>query len=82
MTSNDVPVPGGSAGRRRALGRGPGAEPVASPVEAESELAEAESEPVAEAEAPAGTGEPEEASDGVFKVRLANFEGPSICCSS
>ncbi|MDT0485729.1 segregation and condensation protein A [Streptomyces doebereineriae] len=76
MTSNDVPVPGGSAGRRRALGRGPGAEPVASPVEAESELAEAESEPVAEAEAPAGTGEREEASDGVFKVRLANFEGP------
>ena len=90
MTSNDVPVPGGSAGRRRVLGRGPGAEPVASSVEvesepveaesdlaeAESDLAEAESEPVAEAEAPAGTGEREEASDGVFKVRLANFEGP------
>ncbi|MEV3914756.1 segregation and condensation protein A [Streptomyces canus] len=97
MTSNDVPVPGGSAGRRRVLGRGPGAEPVASPAEVESEPAEVESEPVevesepvavesgpvetesepvAEAEAPAGTGEREEASDGVFKVRLANFEGP------
>lgn len=76
MTSNDVPVPGGSAGRRRALGRGPGAEPVASLVEAESELAEAESEPVAETEAPAGTDGREVASDGVFKVRLANFEGP------
>ncbi|MFF7547026.1 segregation/condensation protein A [Streptomyces canus] len=139
MTSNDVPVPGGSAGRRRALGRGPGAEPVASPaegesapveadsepveadsgpveaesapleadsepveadsapleadsepveadsgpveaesapLEADSEPVQAESAPVAEAEAPAGTGEREEASDGVFKVRLANFEGP------
>ncbi|CAM5651089.1 segregation/condensation protein A [Streptomyces canus] len=188
MTSNDAPVPGGSAGRRRALGRGPGAEPVASPVEgdsapaeaksapleadsepveaesgpveadsgplvaksapleagsepveaesgpveadsgpveadsgplvaksapleadsepveaesgpveadsgplvaksapleagsepvqADSEPLEADSAPVAEVEAPAGTGEREEASDGVFKVRLANFEGP------
>ncbi|MFE2217616.1 segregation and condensation protein A [Streptomyces canus] len=97
MTSNDVPVPGGSAGRRRVLGRGPGAEPVASPVEvesepveaasesvearsesveAQSEPVEARSEPVVEAEAPAETGEREEASDGVFKVRLANFEGP------
>lgn len=46
------------------------------PVEAESGPVEAESAPVAEVEAPAGTGEREEASDGVFKVRLANFEGP------
>ncbi|MEV7739071.1 segregation/condensation protein A [Streptomyces sp. NPDC088921] len=97
MTSNDVPVPGGSAGRRRVLGRGAGAEPAASPVEVESEPVEVETEsvevetepveaeiepfevetePVAEAEAPAGTGERDEASDGVFKVRLANFEGP------
>ncbi|MFI6438327.1 segregation and condensation protein A [Streptomyces sp. NPDC050759] len=97
MTSNDVPVPGGSAGRRRVLGRGPGAEPVASPVEVETEPVGVETEPVgvetepvdvatepvgvatepvAEAGAPAGIGEREEASDGVFKVRLANFEGP------
>ncbi|MET8081780.1 segregation/condensation protein A [Streptomyces sp. NPDC005303] len=97
MTSNDVPVPGGSTGRRRVLGRGPGADPVAAPVGADSEPVGAGSEsaevgsepvraygesagvdrePVAEAEAPAGTGERDEASDGVFKVRLANFEGP------
>ncbi|MFI8070993.1 segregation and condensation protein A [Streptomyces sp. NPDC086033] len=92
MTSNDVPVPGGSAGRRRVLGRGAGAEPAAAPVEAESEPVEVEiesvevetepvdieTEPAAEAaaEAPAGTGERDEASDGVFKVRLVNFEGP------
>ncbi|MFL5996809.1 MAG: segregation/condensation protein A [Streptomyces sp.] len=120
MTSNDVPPPGGSAGRRRVLGRGPGTEPVASPAEVDSGPAEVESGPVeavsgpaelvsgpveavsgpaelvsgpaeavsgpaelvsgpaAEAEvgAPDGTGERGEASDGVFKVRLANFEGP------
>jgi segregation and condensation protein A len=80
MTSNGFPpVAGASAGRRRALGRGaPGAEP--------------ESLSVAEAEAPAEAGGPldeppavesqeiadvpQEPADGVFKVRLANFEGP------
>src|SRR3954470_19913274 len=76
MTSNDVPVPGGSAGRRRVLGRGPVGEPVASPVETGTEPVETGTQQAAEAEAPAGTGEREEASDGVFKVRLANFEGP------
>ncbi|MEV5878136.1 segregation/condensation protein A [Streptomyces sp. NPDC052101] len=88
MTSNDVPVPGAGAGRRRALGRGPGAvrvEPVSPPAEsepapAESEPVAAESEPVAEvvatAESEPGAAEPEEPRDGVFKVRLANFEGP------
>ncbi|MFD8302260.1 segregation and condensation protein A [Streptomyces sp. NPDC059690] len=98
MTSNDVPSPGAGAGRRRALGRGPGTAPVEAPeaapegapavvpavvsevvpadVEAEAEpepevLPEPEPEPEglpeAAAEAPA---------DGVFKVRLSNFEGP------
>ncbi|WP_330303548.1 MULTISPECIES: segregation/condensation protein A [unclassified Streptomyces] len=156
MTSNDVPVPaGGSAGRRRALGRGPGAAPPAEapaevlPPSAEPEPPAAEGEPLvedgsssadrgalrppvppggttahnaggaaeeppaaarteapaepetsagpeapaepealagpeasAEPEAPAGAEapvEPEapaEAGDGVFKVRLSNFEGP------
>ncbi|WP_225838236.1 ScpA family protein [Streptomyces sp. NK08204] len=84
MTSNDVPLPGAGAGagRRRALGRGPGALPaepvlveagVPEPVVAEAgvpepALTEAGPEPL-----PA---EPEPASDGVFKVRLSNFEGP------
>ncbi|MET9394952.1 segregation/condensation protein A [Streptomyces sp. NPDC006624] len=136
MTSNASPPPsGGPAGRRRALGRGPGAapaEPAAPPVEAASSQAEydtAEEEPAtpeggsagpavsagsagepgeagagpsaAEAQAaaepvgaPGGvepSGAPERAAsapdrepqddgtgsgDGVFKVRLANFEGP------
>ncbi|WP_208031448.1 segregation and condensation protein A [Streptomyces cyanogenus] len=137
MTSNGAPAPGAPAGRRRALGRGPGAapaEPVATPAEA-LEPAPAEGaapapveapeavrveapEPVrAEAAGPAPaeaperrlsepeppgvpsgepeaevpqqpqepsrghrdgqeTREPEESPDGVFKVRLANFEGP------
>ncbi|MET8564239.1 segregation/condensation protein A [Streptomyces flaveolus] len=95
MTSNGAPAPGTSAGRRRALGRGPGASPdepavvaaeapepelpepdpaepdPAEPVPAVLELSESElSGPV-----PSGP-EPETASDGVFKVRLANFEGP------
>ncbi|MFF4353941.1 segregation and condensation protein A [Streptomyces sp. NPDC001530] len=134
MTSNDVPVPAsGSAGRRRALGRGPGAAPLAEPpaevlppAEAEPEfVSPAEAEPVAPAAegeslaaagssaadrgalcppspklsasleqggppSPSGTiahdagggseapsaPEPEEPNDGVFKVRLSNFEGP------
>ncbi|MFE6363227.1 segregation and condensation protein A [Streptomyces sp. NPDC057806] len=87
MTSNDAPVPGtgASGGRRRALGRGPGAvrpaepEPEALPVEGEGER-EAEAGAV-EPEPEAGAAGPESAEtpgsdDGVFKVRLANFEGP------
>ncbi|HEY8983283.1 MAG TPA: segregation/condensation protein A [Streptomyces sp.] len=69
MTSNDASLPPGApAGRRRALGRGPGggndspgAEPVTEPAPA----------PVPEVAAPEET-----APDGVFKVRLVNFEGP------
>ncbi|MFE5374766.1 segregation and condensation protein A [Streptomyces mirabilis] len=133
MTSNDTSVPAGSGGRRRVLGRGPGATPVPTeerdgrpeePAEERVEPAEeptvdgrAESveEPVEAAaetapelpadtapEPPAGdspadtalesstagppadtalepsAGPPAqaEAGDGVFKVRLANFEGP------
>ncbi|MFJ8535172.1 segregation and condensation protein A [Streptomyces sp. NPDC093591] len=137
MTSNDVPTPGAGAsgGRRRALGRGPGAAPVvpsAEPVPAPhaESLSVAEVESPAEAggplcppvpppvsEGPGGTpcgtpahngGRPEtelqavepeqpepgeaqdsgsmqdsgetqgpgEPDDGVFKVRLSNFEGP------
>ncbi|GAQ57328.1 segregation and condensation protein A [Streptomyces acidiscabies] len=58
MTSYDTSSAAGTpAGRRRALGRGPGAE---------------EDPPVPE-EAPVRE---EVAPDGVFKVRLANFEGP------
>ncbi|MFF2518189.1 segregation/condensation protein A [Streptomyces sp. NPDC058086] len=141
MTSNDTSVPAGSGGRRRVLGRGPGATPVptegrdgrpeervesaeGAPVEGRAESAEgppvegrAESaeEPVeaaeetapelpahesaeppaetapespAQAEAPAGperlprsdgaaeSAASDEVADGVFKVRLANFEGP------
>lgn len=126
MTSNDTSVPAGSGGRRRVLGRGPGATPVPTeerdgrpeervesaegpppvagraesveesveePVEAAAETAP---EPPAAhppvdtapespaADPPADTAlepSPEppaqaEAGDGVFKVRLANFEGP------
>ncbi|MFF5537543.1 segregation and condensation protein A [Streptomyces cinerochromogenes] len=108
MTSNGAPVPGVSAGRRRALGRGPGAapdEPVAVPAEtpgpelpepeptgpeltgpAHGEPEPTEPEPTEpeptgpEPTGPEPTGpepaEPEPASDGVFKVRLSNFEGP------
>ncbi|MFJ4648494.1 segregation and condensation protein A [Streptomyces bobili] len=92
MTSNDpAPAPGAPAGRRRALGRGPGAAPaepqerpeavVPEPVaEPEPEpVAEPEPEPVAEPEpAPVAdsAGSSPEPPDGVFKVRLANFEGP------
>ncbi|MFJ1607706.1 segregation and condensation protein A [Streptomyces sp. NPDC088253] len=126
MTSNDTSVPAGSGGRRRVLGRGPGATPVPTeerdgrpeerveptegpsaegrtesveePVEAAAETAPEEplpEEPLPEASLPeppaqaealvapeAPRTEPEhtvpagEAGDGVFKVRLANFEGP------
>ncbi|MFE0522596.1 segregation and condensation protein A [Streptomyces sp. NPDC058954] len=101
MTSNDVPSPGAGAGRRRALGRGPGAAPAEPPavVEPASEVPAFE-EPASEvaavvappSEAPAveeppvvdvtepgahpEPAEPQETGDGVFKVRLANFEGP------
>ncbi|MEV0471594.1 segregation and condensation protein A [Streptomyces prunicolor] len=86
MTSNDAPASGAPAGRRRALGKGPGTAP-----EPEAEIAVVvavpepgavveESEAVAE-EPEAAVEEPsavsaEEPDDGVFKVRLANFEGP------
>ncbi|MGW1727940.1 segregation/condensation protein A [Streptomyces sp. NPDC002306] len=134
MTSNDAPVPGAPAGRRRALGRGPGATAAQAPVTApEPGTAVSEPEPDPEAVVPApepGTAVPErpepepeadvptpepkadvptadpetvvptpdpeavvpepepesayepgpaavpEPVDGVFKVRLANFEGP------
>jgi segregation and condensation protein A len=115
MTSNDVPAPGTPAGRRRALGKGPGAasapvvaavavepepevvepevaepepEPEAVVPEPEPEVVVPEPEPVSEPEPvpvlqaphdspgdPAPT-EPQEPGDGVFKVRLSNFEGP------
>ncbi|MFE2569208.1 segregation and condensation protein A [Streptomyces mirabilis] len=102
MTSNDTSVPAGSGGRRRVLGRGPGATPV--PTEERDGRPE---ERVASAEGPPAEGPPAEgpveaaaetapeppvadppvdtvpeppaqaeAGDGVFKVRLANFEGP------
>ncbi|MFE7276384.1 segregation/condensation protein A [Streptomyces sp. NPDC057623] len=102
MTSNDVPASasGAAAGRRRALGRGPGAAPPAPPAEpgeppAESSTvvdAEPEHEPpVAEPaqlpepdpgppsaapEPPQVGADAQEPDDGVFKVRLSNFEGP------
>src|SRR5690349_13594128 len=52
MTSNDVPAPGAgsSGGRRRVLGRGPGAAPVAP--SAEPEPARVEPEPVGPEPAP------------------------------
>ncbi|MCN9243956.1 segregation/condensation protein A [Streptomyces sp. RY43-2] len=60
MTSYDGSVPAtGPAGRRRALGRGPGGAP--------------EPAPVPPAEDPRPEAGPD---DGVFTVRLANFEGP------
>ncbi|MFD8815771.1 segregation and condensation protein A [Streptomyces sp. NPDC059627] len=101
MTSTDVPASGSGPGRRRALGRGPGA-PVAEvegPAEAGGALcppvpppvpegpggtpsgtpahnaSEPEEEPGAVEPQPLDTA-PSEVPDGVFKVRLANFEGP------
>ncbi|MET7895743.1 segregation and condensation protein A [Streptomyces mirabilis] len=112
MTSNDTSVPAGSGGRRRVLGRGPGATPVPTeerdgrpeervesaegpPIDGRAESVEESVEEPVEATAetapespaadpPADTAlepSPEppaqaEAGDGVFKVRLANFEGP------
>ncbi|MGV9392668.1 segregation and condensation protein A [Streptomyces olivaceus] len=118
MTSNDAshPGPGPRAGRRRALGRGPGepsappaaeapVAPVAPPIAQTPSEAPSDAEgapapqvpPVAVApdetlpgtapSAPAAPSAlsapdtppehaPEGAGDGVFKVRLANFEGP------
>ncbi|MEU7562765.1 segregation and condensation protein A [Streptomyces eurythermus] len=106
MTWNEAPAPGAPAGRRRALGRGPGAgpaEPVAVPAEPAEPVegeppehghAEPEPEPASpepgptepeprhaepepgQTEPESGAAVPESASDGVFKVRLANFEGP------
>ncbi|MFI7501950.1 segregation and condensation protein A [Streptomyces sp. NPDC049687] len=78
-SSNDVPAPGAAGGRRRALGRGPGTAPVPVEPEPEPEPVVAVQEPVAPV-APApdpgpGPG-PDQTPDGVFKVRLANFEGP------
>ncbi|MER5752097.1 segregation/condensation protein A [Streptomyces sp. NPDC002088] len=106
MTSNDASASGPSAGRRRALGRGPGgpaapvatadavaaAEPAPEVVVPESAPApevvvlvpepepevvvpEPEPEPEASPREP-GPAEPRDSADGVFKVRLANFEGP------
>ncbi|WP_306190859.1 ScpA family protein [Streptomyces sp. MK5] len=86
MTSNDVPAPGANAGRRRALGRGPGAprpappaEPVVSPpaeiLEPEP-LAEIPAAPEVLEKTPPEVPEENGSSDGVFKVRLSNFEGP------
>ncbi|QWB26545.1 MULTISPECIES: ScpA family protein [Streptomyces] len=105
MTSNASPPPAdGPTGRRRALGRGPGAPrvepepPPPSPAEAWPEVAPLEPvapaeptaaeasgpvaervepvEPVVPVEAAAGAEAPGDVADGVFKVRLANFEGP------
>ncbi|MFM9595391.1 segregation and condensation protein A [Streptomyces scabiei] len=97
MTSFDSsrPASGGSAGRRRALGKGPSAPPVeqaerVEPVEApwssgdggspaveavgaEEVLPAEEALAAVEPQQPDGPDEPD---DGVFKVRLANFEGP------
>ncbi|SES29988.1 condensin subunit ScpA [Streptomyces sp. yr375] len=81
MTSNDVPAPGPApvpgpgtaAGRRRALGRGPGAAPDPPPPEPAGETLEDVPENIP-GDIPASV--PEDVPDGVFKVRLANFEGP------
>nr|WSY55979.1 segregation/condensation protein A [Streptomyces sp. NBC_00886] len=75
MTSNDAPAPGVPAGRRRALGKGPGTAPEVEVVVAAPESEVVVPEPEApDPEPPAE--QPEEVDDGVFKVRLANFEGP------
>ncbi|MGW3288907.1 segregation and condensation protein A [Streptomyces sp. NPDC001002] len=91
MTSNDVPStpPAAAAGgRRRVLGRGPGAPVTEAPVESVAEVdlpaepgghngSGVEDEPSADEPAvPEPSEEVAEADDGVFKVRLANFEGP------
>ncbi|MFJ9567600.1 segregation/condensation protein A [Streptomyces fuscichromogenes] len=99
MTSTDVPAPGASGGRRRALGRGPGVSPPvpeavpsapegpsSAEVPAPAEADGAPHPPVPPGGTPAhdagepgrepGAEEPQAVPDGVFKVRLANFEGP------
>ncbi|CAL9383984.1 Segregation and condensation protein A [Streptomyces sp. enrichment culture] len=87
MTSYGTPAPSsGTAGRRRALGRGPGAARAASPAGPGPEAAPAAVQSPADA-GPAVPGAPGAApaapdagpgpgDDGVFTVRLANFEGP------
>ncbi|MFB9506880.1 segregation and condensation protein A [Streptomyces aurantiacus] len=87
MTSNDAPASasGGSGGRRRVLGRGPGGGPPAEPSAVDGSSA-ADRGALCPPVPPCGTpahnavaGEIEsepEPGDGVFKVRLANFEGP------
>ncbi|MFI1440061.1 segregation and condensation protein A [Streptomyces fructofermentans] len=74
MTSNDpsVPASGGAAGRRRALGRGPGA---GAPPGAES--APADTEPGAPASGPGGTGAPDGPADGPGAAPEPDPEGPS-----
>ncbi|MGW0332028.1 segregation and condensation protein A [Streptomyces sp. NPDC003011] len=82
MTSKDAPPgTGAPAGRRRALGRGPTAESAA----AGPPLVPAGPPPVPEPPAPvqrppagesAAAAEAAEPADGVFTVRLSNFEGP------
>ncbi len=79
MTPTDAPHPG-----RRPLGRGPGqAPPPEPPAPAQDRPAAppATERPAAPEEAPQGPPEAAsdsqgDAGDGVFKVRLANFEGP------
>ncbi|MEV5533020.1 segregation and condensation protein A [Streptomyces prunicolor] len=83
MTSNDAPASGAPAGRRRALGKGPGTAPeseaevavVVAVPEPEAVVEEPEA-PVEEPPAASAEASAEEPDDGVFKVRLANFEGP------
>ncbi|MEU9387581.1 segregation/condensation protein A [Streptomyces sp. NPDC048279] len=79
MTSTDAPVSGPSGGRRRVLGQGPGT--ATAPAQAEAESAEPEAAAQVAPEAVVTVPEPvepepEPVPDGVFKVRLANFEGP------
>ncbi|MDX3526041.1 segregation/condensation protein A [Streptomyces sp. ID05-39B] len=78
MTSNDpVPAPGAPAGRRRALGRGPGVAPPEPQERPEAVVPEPVQEPEPEQVPVADpVGGSPEVPDGVFKVRLANFEGP------
>lgn len=54
----------------------PVAEPVAGPLEAAAETVAPADTPAAAAEAPESPEPSDGAPDGVFKVRLANFEGP------
>ncbi|MET7574084.1 segregation/condensation protein A [Streptomyces sp. NPDC005492] len=74
MTSNDAPAAGAPAGRRRALGKGPGSAPEPEAVVEEVVVEEVVEEAVVEEAVVEEAAE--EPDDGVFKVRLANFEGP------